>query len=122
MPPGGDAARRPPAYARGMSVGRSLVRGAALPVRGLWRGCVAVVRGIAWLAGWSAGAADPRSMRRRRLVLVALAWLAAIGAWGIGFGTAQLTYDVPFSLAPFLGVAVGLPVALIVRRPPPACG
>jgi signal transduction histidine kinase len=100
-----------------MSIGRSLRRTTLLPLRGSWVGLRSLARGVGWLAGWSAGARRPEAQARRRTVLVALAWIAAVIASFIAFGTAQYSYDVSLGLAPFIGALVGLPLGLIAGRP-----
>ena len=120
MAPRGDAGPRAPAYARHMSVVRLLL----LPLRGLWlllRGVTvparALVRGLGWLAGWTAGSREPEARARRRTVLTVLVWLAALALWAIAFGTARITYDIGLGLAPFVGVAAALPFGLVAGRP-----
>jgi signal transduction histidine kinase len=100
-----------------MSIARMPWRVVTWPPRRIWRGGRAAGRGIAWLAGWSAGGRDPAQQQRRHLTLVVLAWLVAVVSAFIAFGTARATYDIPLGLAPFIGALVGLPFGLVVGRP-----
>jgi len=102
----------------------SVVRVLLLPLRGLrWllrtlTGPLrALPRGVVWLAGWTAGSREPQARARRRVAFTVLAWLAALGFWAIAFGTAQISYDISFGLAPFVGAVAGLPFGLVASRP-----
>jgi signal transduction histidine kinase len=101
-----------------------LVRVLRLPLVGLWRLLRAVAkplrvlaRGLVWLAGWSAGSHEPEERARRRVVLTALVWVAALGFWAIAFGTARFSYEISLGLAPFVGAVAGLPFGLVIGRP-----